>query len=271
MEDAGGARDATRAAVSVYDPSAPVRYPAAQLSPRPWRRLRTFAAVCVGLCPLMPAQAGLTTTALARFTTNYLYHGYTKSDDHPAVQAHAGVTHGSGVYGGLWLTQVDFGGAQLEAIPYLGAQTTLAGDWRFDAVLSGYVYEAEVFGRNADYFETSASVDWRGLLSARLSVAADSYGSGHVTAAGEVKGRYPLSDVVDFTCGAGFDNLAAVTTYDVVYWNVGLSYFLGAHVVVDLRYADNAYINEVHSGDAEEHFARAEVGGRALLSISVGF
>lgn len=248
-----------------------MHHSSAQLPSLVRTRVRTLLAVCAGLCPLACAHAELTTTALARFSSNYLYHGYTKSDDHPATQAHVGVSHDSGLYGGVWMSQVDFGGAQLELIPYFGWQTTVASDFRFDTVLSGYVYESELFGQNGDYLETSASLDWRGLLSARVSFAADTYGSGHDTAAVEVKGRYPVTDVLDISGGVGYDTMAHVTTYDVLYWNAGLSYFLGAHVVLDLRYVDNGYTREVHGDATAQRWAQAEVGSRAVLSISVGF
>ncbi len=262
---------AQRASVSHCDPLPALHQPFTSSPSKLWSLVRALAAVCVWSGTSTSALAELNTTALARFSSNYLYHGYTKSDDHPVVQAHAGVTHTSGVYGGAWLAQLDFGGAQLELIPYVGVQHTVAGDFRFDAVLSGYVYDADVFGTNANYVETSASVDWRGLLGARFSVAFDSYGAGHTTKAAELKGRYPLTDVLDFTAGAGFDDLAMVTTYDVVYWNAGFSYFIGAHAVIDLRYVDNVYINEVHGPGVVDRFVTAEVASRAVLSISVGF
>ena len=243
----------------------------AHLLPHPGRLACALLVLCAGLGQTPLVRAELTTTALARVSSNYLYHGYTKSDDHAVVQAHAGVSHPSGIYAGMWLSQLDFGGAQVELIPYVGAQTTVAGDFRFDAVLSGYVYDAKVFADDADYVETSASIDWRGLLSARISVAFDNYGGGHTTAAGELKGRYPVTDVLDITSGVGVDELAAVTAYDVIYWNLGLSYYLGKHVVADLRYVDNVYMNEVHSAATKSRFSAAEVSGRAVLSISIGF
>lgn len=271
MDEGVGARVAGQAHFAIRNSLAFV-YPASpHARPSAPRCIVVFALLWAALAATAPARADLTTTALARFSSNYLYHGYTKSDDHPVVQAHGGLAHDSGVYGGLWLTQLDFGGAQLELIPYIGVQKTLPGGFRLDAVLSGYIYEAEVFGERADYVETSASIDWRGLLSARVSAAFDSYGSSHNTVAGELKGRYPLSDVLELTAGAGFDHLAKVSTYDVVYWNVGLSYFIGAHVVADLRYVDNAYVNEISGPDVADRFAPAEVSARAVLSISVGF
>lgn len=245
----------------------------ARLKPptRPPRESRAWAAMCACLGLSAPAAADVTTTALARFSSNYLYHGYTKSDDHPVAQVHAGITHGSGVYGGAWMTAVDFGGAQFELVPYVGIQRGLPGGLRIDAVVSGYVYEAEVFGEAADYVETSLSLDWRGLVTARGSVAFDSYGSSHTTAAAELKARYPVSDVLDLGVGVGYDALAKATTYDVAYWNVGLSYFIGEHVVADLRYVDNTYCNELVGPHVVDRFAPAEVGARAVLSISVGF
>jgi len=244
---------------STKSPTSPLREPLAWL------------ALCAAFGLSSRAEAAFTTTALARFSTDYVYHGYSKSDDHPVAQAHAGLAHSSGVYGGVWMTAIDFGGARSEFIPYIGVQRALGGGFRLDAVVSGYLYEADVFGESADYVETSMSLDWRGLLTARVSAAFDSYGSSHTSAAGEFKARYPLSDIVDVSAGAGFDELGEVTTYDVLYWNAGLSYFIGSHVVADLRYVDSAYFNEVSGPGVIDRFGSAEAGARVVFSISVGF
>ena len=140
---------------------------------------RTELRLSMALLALLlaaPAGAEWRPTALLRFASSYVYHGYDKSDDHPITQAHAGVADDTGVYGGLWLTQLDFGGAQLEAIPYLGAQRQLGAALRVDAVLSGYIYDSNVFGRDADYAEASVALDWHRLLSVRVAAAFDSYG-----------------------------------------------------------------------------------------------
>ncbi|MBX9606054.1 MAG: hypothetical protein K2Y51_07505 [Gammaproteobacteria bacterium] len=231
-------------------------------------RLLTFLLAVAGAST---AQAEWRPTALLRFATSYVYHGYDKSDGHPVTQAHAGVVDDRGVYGGLWLTQLDFGGAQLEAIPYVGAQRQLAPDLRLDAVLSGYIYDANVFGRNADYSEVSLALDWRRLLGARVAAAFDSYGGAATTPSAELTARYPLTDVCDLVASAGFDNLARATSYDVGWWSAGARYFIGRYLVAELRYLDQRYVNEIHLPQGESRFAAAEIGPRAQFSLSVGF
>ncbi len=142
---------------------------------------------------------------------------------------------------------------------------------QLNGVLSGYLYESAVFGHNANYSEVTLSADCRDLISGQLSIAYDSYGSGHNSATGEITARYPLSDVFEITGGAGFSKMAKVTGYDVMFWNIGLRYFLGAHVVVDMRYVDNVYFNEVHGSQAGLRFEEAEISGRAVISISLGY
>ena len=242
--------------------------------PRRGQLGRTELCLSMALLALLlavPAGAEWRPTALLRFASSYVYHGYDKSDGHPITQAHAGVAHDTGVYGGLWLTQLDFGGAQLEAIPYLGAQRQLGAALRVDAVLSGYIYDRNVFGRDADYAEASVALDWHRLLSARVAAAFDSYGGATTSFSGDLKGRYPLTDVCDAVTSAGFDGLARATGYDVAWWSAGLSYFLGRHVVADLRYVDQRYVNEIHLARGESRFTAAEMGRRAQFSLSVGF
>jgi uncharacterized protein (TIGR02001 family) len=235
------------------------------------RRLTRWPFVAMGLLACAASHAEWTSTGQLRFASNYIFRGYAKSDDNPVVQIHAGAAHDSGAFGGVWATALDYGGAQLEFVPYVGVQRNLSADVRVEAVVSGYIYDAQVFGRNVDYAETTLGIDWRNLLSARLSAAFDSYGSKETTFNAELEGRYPLNDVAELVAALGYDAITLVTDYDVVYWNVGLRYFLGAHVVAELRYFDDAYVNEFHRGGRDSPFSAAETSGRTVFSISIGF
>ena len=230
----------------------------------PRRRL----ALLLQILALPVSAADLTTTAAVRFTTDYVFRGYSKSADHPAIQAHVGVSDARGVFGGIWLSQIDFGGATLEFQPYLGYRRELTADLRLDVVAVGYLYDRPALGRRADYAETALSLTWKELVTLRASTAFNTYGSSVATGNLEWSGRYPLSDILEITGGMGFDGVVLVTDYDVIYWHAGARYFLGQHLVVDLSYLDKAWTREDFHPKPGGRFDHIDSNGRVVLSVT---
>lgn len=70
---------------------------------------------------------GLTFSGNAAITTDYRFRGITQTLSDPAVQAGFTLTHRSGLYAGLWGSNVDFGTAEphLELDPSIGFTTPL--------------------------------------------------------------------------------------------------------------------------------------------------
>ena len=68
------------------------------------------------------SQAGLTFTGSAALTSDYRYRGMTQTQSDPAVQGGFALAHSSGVYAGVWGSNVNFGSADphLELDPYVG-------------------------------------------------------------------------------------------------------------------------------------------------------
>jgi len=217
------------------------------------------------------AAGDLRGTALVQWTTDYTYHGYTKSDHGPAVQLHGALSHAGGAYAGAWLSQVDFGGAALEVLPYVGLHRALHADLSCDAALGAYVFDDRVFGHTANYAEVYARCDWQQWLNMRIGYAPDAYGRGHALHSYELGARWPLSDVLEATAGGGYVQARKLFEYDVVHWGAGLRYFVGGHAAFELRYVDSHYVNELAAATHTSPFEALQADDRFVFSLSVGF
>ncbi|OTG72795.1 hypothetical protein B9T26_10015 [Acinetobacter sp. ANC 4169] len=178
---------------------------------------------------------GLSVSGTAALTSDYRYRGMTQTFNDPAVQAGFVLSHESGVYAGVWGSNVDFGGtAHIELDPYIGFATTLdnfANKPLLDVGLWYYAYPSEsdlnwleLYGKLTfnDVLVEGASLltavnytnDFLGLdtdawyLNATYSVPFGATGFGGVAALG-----YTLADDYDFGSGddSYFDWKAGVT------------------------------------------------------------
>ncbi len=59
------------------------------------RSLGAFSVACLALLPL-PAKGDANYSALVKFTSNYVYRGYSKSSGNPVVQGNLDYEHSSG-------------------------------------------------------------------------------------------------------------------------------------------------------------------------------
>ncbi len=101
--------------------------------------------------------------------SDYRFRGVSKTDNDFAVQGNLDWVSDSGLYTGLWASNVsDFKGADLETNLYLGINKEING-FIYDAGFTAYVYPG---GTNANYIETygSVGVDF-GLLTSSVGMA----------------------------------------------------------------------------------------------------
>ncbi|MDN5417030.1 MAG: TorF family putative porin [Acinetobacter sp.] len=75
------------------------------------------------------SQLGLSFSGSAALTSDYRFRGVTQAQNDPAVQATFALTHSSGLYAGVFGSNVNFGGPDphLELDPYIGYSTALEG------------------------------------------------------------------------------------------------------------------------------------------------
>lgn len=243
-------------------------------SPRRLARMRVAVLLTAGaiLLPAGHARAGYTAEALIRFTSNYIYRGYTKSDDDPTLQANLDLYHASGWFGGGWVSAVDFGDADVEANPYLGLRFDLTPDWRLAATAAAYFYDGDVMDHNAGYAEFMLQLAYRDIGALHAGVAPDYYGTGHTASDYGLDLRYPLTDTIEMSTGVGYQASREALNYDIIYGHVGVAWFAGRHLTLDLRYHDLKETNRrPHPPGTPDLFDENYADRPVVLSVSIGF
>ena len=90
-------------------------------------KLSTLVAASLLTCAsglTMAAESDVSFSGTAAMTSDYRYRGMTQTESDPAVQVGYGLTHSSGLYAGVWGSNVGFG-SSLELDPYVGYSTEL--------------------------------------------------------------------------------------------------------------------------------------------------
>ena len=236
------------------------------------RRLSGTVAIWALVSP-----AGAEWHGKASFLTDYVYRGYSLSRGNPVFQGELDYEHESGLYGGLAISQVGFDDkeygnrAQVQFKPYLGWTLPLAEHWRADFAATGYIFDGPVFGRDSNFSEIYASLNYRQWLTARIAFAPDAYQRGANTLDYEIQGRYDLFDNVQLSAGLGFYQAGQLLDYEYFYWNAGVTWFVHRYVAADLRYVDMDIDSHPHPGEPANHFNPRPLQNKVLFSISVGF
>jgi uncharacterized protein (TIGR02001 family) len=207
-------------------------------------------------------------------TSNYFWRGYSKSNDHLAAQGFVDYQQPNGFFAGSWLSQVDFDddmssdAARWELSPYIGWSFALSGDWRTNVQLVRYFYDGEIFGASANYNELNVNAHFRDLLSAQFAYANDAYNQGKATYDSYLSGRYPLTDALQISAGAGYSVARKVLVYNAYYWDAGLTWYWpwGG---VDIRYTG---ARETGGGFQTDWGYHPDiVSGEIIVTLSVGF
>ncbi|MDR7017516.1 TorF family putative porin [Acinetobacter sp. 3657] len=119
------------------------------------------------------AKSGLSFSGSAALTTDYRYRGMTQTQSDPALQGGFALTHESGVYAGVWGSNVNFGTADphLELDPYIGYATELpfAGKPTLDVGLWYYGYPS---ASDLNWLELYAKLGFSDLIASGDSLLA---------------------------------------------------------------------------------------------------
>ena len=95
-------------------------------------------------------------------TTSYSFRGITQSDEDPALQGGFDVSHDTGLYAGIWGSNVDFDDgdeAQLETDIYGGYSGSLK-NFNYDVGLIHYAYPGADDSLDYDFTEASAALGY---------------------------------------------------------------------------------------------------------------
>ncbi len=185
-------------------------------------------------------------SATVNITSDYVYRGVSQTNEDIAVQSSLDWNHESGLYLGMWATNVDFGdGTELEMDIYGGFASEVAGI-SYDVMVLGYLYPGARAG-DQDFIEFSLGLGYdAGFASANvgLAVSPEWYGNSGVGTYiyGGVAVPIPIGALegtgVAFSIDANFGYQDLADASNFVHYDVGLGIEL-LGFALDVRYVGN--------------------------------
>lgn len=163
----------------------------------------------------------------AGIVTDYVFRGISQSDEGPAVQGGFDVGHASGLYAGIWGSNVDFNDedeASVEIDYYLGYSGEVSG-FNYDVGALYYSYPGADSDLDYDFWEIAGAVGYDfdvAALSGSINYSPDFFGSTgdafYYAAAVDVPLPYDFS----FTGHAGYQTIDDGEDYTD--WSLGFGY-----------------------------------------------
>ena len=203
-------------------------------------------------------------------TSDYLFRGVSQTLGEPAVQVYVGAETDSGLYGYVWISNVDFApdgepddGARYEINAALGFAADLSDRWSIDTTLVRYLFPGNAADVSYDYTELLVTLGYAERVAATVGHSDRVFGA---DAGGTF---YALT--LDQEWAAGFSLAARGGYYDLrsafgasyAFSDLAVSRAFGA---VDLTLAwHDTY------GNAEEIFFTQAIGSRVVLSLDLAF
>ncbi|MCB1901101.1 TorF family putative porin [Cognatazoarcus halotolerans] len=177
----------------------------------------------VGAAPAMAEDSPHSVSANVGFVSDYVYRGYSQTNENMAVQGGFDYSHASGLYAGVWGSSIDWldkGGTEVDVY---GGYKAAMGDFGYDVGVLQYVYPGgKIGGKTPDTTELYLGASWK-FLSFKFSHAftdlfgiPDSDGSQYY----DLSASYPVGA---FTLGAhvGRQKVENGTSYND--WKLGVS------------------------------------------------
>lgn len=174
----------------------------------------------------------------ASVTSDYVFRGFSQSNEDPAVQAGVDLTIGS-FYAGAWASQVDFGDNTDAEIDLYGGFRFEAKGFAWDVGMVTYLYAP---GANSDYdfVELKAAASRAiGPVTAGAAVYFSPDFFGVDEEATYVEGNLAYSPIENLTLSGGLGKQWLSVGDDYTTWNLGGVYaFAGTPLALDVRYHD---------------------------------
>ncbi|RLA00464.1 MAG: hypothetical protein DRQ47_09475 [Gammaproteobacteria bacterium] len=206
-------------------------------------------------------------TANVAMTSDYVWRGYSQTDEEMAIQGGFDYAHSSGIYIGTWASNIDFGSdASIEVDVYGGWATEFNG-WGIDLGLLQYMYPSE---SDLDFLEFYGSVSYS-IATVGVAYSSDVYGSSDTG----IYYNLGLDYGFDEGAASGLGLKAGVGYYDYdeeVFGNPdvdsAVDYYVGAYYdiagsgfVADVTYYDT-------DSDGETLYGENLADGRFVFTIS---
>ena len=232
--------------------------------------IKKISTLCLAASTLFAASSAMawesgdhSTSASVALSSDYVWRGYSQTDEDWAISGSFDYAHASGFYAGTWASNVDFGddtSAELDIYAGFGGETDGGLGWDFGVLR--YIYP----GENYDWNEAYASLSYS-LFSIGVAHSSDVYDSGDTGTYYTVGFDYDLSAGIALSAGVGYYNydddvLDAGNVLDdsAVDYRIGLSTEM-AGFGFDLTYYDT-------NSDGEDLYGKDLAEGRVVFTIS---
>ena len=171
--------------------------------------------------------------------SDYVFRGYSQTDEEPAIQGGVDVTIG-GFYAGAWASNVDFGDDTDGEVDLYGGYRTEIGGVAFDVGAVGYGYVNAPDGADYDYLELKGAAS-RAIGPATFGTviywSPDFFGLDEE--ATYIEGNVAFAPADKWTVTGALGHQWLDVNDDYATWNLGVGYAVTEHVVIDLRYHDS--------------------------------
>jgi len=231
-------------------------------------KLHTIAFAAIAFAATAQAQETSvgTFSGSVALTSDYVFRGYSQSDEHPAFQPGLNWTTESGFHANIWASNIDFndgGDADIEA-DFTAGFAGAVDKFSYDIGAIYYAYPGTKKKSNYNYWEgyTTFGYDTGTVkLNGSLFYSPDFFGG--LDDAWAVQGGFsvPMMEGLVFDAQLGKQLLKKTKGSDYTYWNAGLTYSL-SFADVGIRYHDTNVANKSCAGLC---------GPRAVLTLSKSF
>jgi len=214
------------------------------------------------------AQDGMGTfSGAVALTSDYIFRGYSQSDEHPAFQPAINWNADNGFHLNAWASNIDFndgGDAEIEVDLTAGFGGSVEA-FSYDIGAIYYLYPGTAGARNYNYWEgyTTLGYDTGTVkLNGSLFYSPDFFGG--LDDAWAVQGGFsvPMAESLVFDAQLGKQLVKKSRGgVDYAYWNAGITYSFPI-ADVGIRY---------HDTDVADRTCGGQCGARAVLTLSKSF
>ena len=207
-------------------------------------------------------------TGYVTLTSDYRFRGLSQTNTDPALQLGVDFQHDSGIFAGLWGSNVDFARDSFREDPreielnyYLGYHRSFGRDWAGSVSLIRYAYPGA--SHNYDYTEIAIGIDYAEHLFATVAYTDDLYSHGGSAINYEVALQYPIVFGLELGATAGYYDISELFNDSYKYWNIGLAKAV-RRLSFDIRFHDT-------DNTATRIFGDDIAGAAWTFSVSVVF
>ncbi len=199
----------------------------------------TAVAMALGLTVLASpaAAADPEFSANVGVVTDYVFRGFSQTDENPAVQGGVDMTVGN-FYAGVWGSTIDFGDDSPAEVDIYGGYRTEALGFAWDFGVVGYLYpSAEADNYDFVEFKVGASRAFGDVtLGGAVFYSPQFFGIDEEAYYYELNGAVPIAD--KWTVSAAIGRQTLDVSDDYATWNVGVVYAFDDNISFDVRYHD---------------------------------